>query len=235
MSVNPFIGLKFNMYDYPDQLRTVFGGNNTYIDPYTKGYHYVYFFLPKGLSDSQSKFLTTVCQSVVIPTLNVNPIEYAGTNNLKWYYPGTVEWDSNRFTCKFVEFQGLPILQTMGQWVNIFRNMIYGISDPEKGSTTQGGFKGRAIYATTLFDGKTVQFAAAFTGIYPVKVPTDAFGSDKTNHEKVEHDIDFSFDQMYTGENVISAATALVSATQSEGIKAVTDMYNEATSGSSNI
>lgn len=233
MSVNPFIGLEFQKYDYKDQLRTVFGGNSTYIDPYTTGYHYVYFTLPSALTTSQQKFLTTVCQSVQIPGITVNNIEYAGTNNMKWYYPGTVEYDNNRFTCKFVEFQGLPILQIMGQWVNIFRNLIYGISDPEKGSTSQGGFKGKAIYATTLFDGKTVQFAAAFVGIYPTKVPTDAFGSDKTNHEKVEHDIEFTFDHMYTGKNVIQAATALVSATQGDGIAEVTKLYNEATSSGS--
>lgn len=225
---NPFLTSRFNKHDHPDQLRTIFGGNDQFIDPYTTGYHYITFYPPSKLQSNYGKFLTTVCLSVNIPGITVNTVEYNGTNNMHWAYPGTVEYDDRRFTCKFIEFAGLPILEIMGSWVNIFRNMIYGISDPENGGTSQLDFKGRAIYATTLFDGKTVQYAAAFTGVFPTKIPTDAFSSDKTTHEKVEHDIQFSFDQMYTGSNVISAASNLVSTYTDSSVSAITSMYNTA-------
>lgn len=230
---NPFLISKFNKFDHPDSLRTIFGGNSTFIDPYTTGYHYINFYLPSALESSYGKFLTTVCQSVTVPGITVNNIEYNGTNNASWAYPGTVEYDNKRFTCKFIEFAGLPILQIIGSWVNIFRNLIYGISDPDGNSSTNGtsqiDFKGRAIYATTLFDGKTVQYAAAFTGIYPTKIPTDAFSSDKANHEKVEHDIEFSFDQMYTGPNAIESAQSFVNTFRDSSVSHISNMYNEAT------
>lgn len=228
---NPFLNSKFNKYDHPDSLRTIFGGNSTFIDPYTTGYHYISFYLPQKLENSYGKFLNTVCLSVTIPGITVNTIEYNGTNNAHWIYPGTVEYDDRRFTCKFIEFAGLPILEIMGSWVNIFRNMIYGIADPDNGGTSQVDFKGRALYATTLFDGKTVQFAAAFTGVFPTKIPTDAFSSEKTSHEKVEHDIQFSFDQMYTGSNAITSAQNFVDTFRGNSITHINKMYNEATEG----
>lgn len=225
---NPFTMGSFSQFDYPDQLRTIFGGNSSYIDPYTTGYHFMYFFPPTPLQSQVGKFLQTICLSVTIPGITVNPIEYNGTNNMKWYVPGTVEYENNRFSCKFNEFAGLPVLQIIGSWANIFRNMIYGIADPDTGGASQGDYKGRAIYATTLPDGKTIQFAAAFTGVFPLKVPTDSFGSDKATQEKVEMEIEFSFDMMYTGEQVMSTASSLVSSTVSSSISKITEMYSEA-------
>lgn len=228
---NPFLGIQtFDKYGYQDQLRRVFGGHDEFIDPYTTGYHYIYFWLPNKLSDQYAKFLTTTCTSVSIPGITVNPNEYQGLNASSWSYPGLVELDSKRFTCKVVEYAGLPILEIVGSWVNIFRNIIYGISDPDNGGTSQIDFKGRALYATTLFDGVTVQFAAAFTGIYPTKVPTDLYSSDVATHDKVEPELEFVFDQMYMGKNAVNSAQALVNSTRSGSITNIDQMYNVVTS-----
>ncbi len=216
----------FTSYDRNDRLRTIFGGNHDSLDPYTTGYHYLYFSLPTGLTSSYGNFLQTVCQSVTIPGITVNNIEYTGLNDFKWNYPGTVEYDNQRFTAKFIEFAGLPILQIIGEWVNIFRNMIYGVAN-EQGGYSQRAFKGSALYATTLFDGVTVQYAAHFTGIYPTKIPTDAYGSDKTTHDKVEHEIEFAFDMMYTGEQVIKRARDKVEATYNNAVNAGGGATNE--------
>jgi hypothetical protein len=221
VSSSPFA----NISNYPgtlepkDQLRTIFGGNVAAIDPYTTGYHYLYITLPKdsGLSKSYGTFLQTVCQSVTVPGITVNNIEYSGLNDFKWNYPGTVEYDNQRFTAKFIEFAGLPIYEIIGEWVNVFRNMIYGVSHTTNGPK-QTAFKGSALYATTLFDGVTVQYAAHFTGIYPTKIPSDAFSSDKATHDKVEHEIEFAFDMMYTGQEVLKRAQNRVASTYNTSV-----------------
>lgn len=227
---NPFTFGNFGKYNYADQLRGMFGDHATYIDPYTTGYHFMFFTkLPSTLNQQYGKFLMTTCQAVSnIPGITVNPIEFNGLNNLKWSVPGTVEYDSNRFSVRFVEFAGLPITTIMGQWVTLFRNIIYGISESV---TEQKDYKGKVIYCTTLWDGKTVQYASAFTGVYPLKVPTDSFQSDKATQDKVEPEVEFSFDMMYTGSQVISTATSLVSSLRSSSMSAIDSMYNEAASG----
>jgi len=221
---HPFVrvsGGNFSNYKRQDQLRTIFGGNINSLDPYTTGYHYLYITMPEELKNKNyGEFLTTVCQSVTIPGITVNNIEYTGLNNFKWNYPGTVEYDNQRFTAKFIEFANLPILTIMGQWVNIFRNMIYGVSNKRIKGPKQRYFKGSALYASTLFDGVSVQYAAHFTGIYPTKIPTDAFGSDKATHDKVEHEIEFAFDMMYTGEEVVERAQKQVNATYDNSVGA---------------
>lgn len=238
---SPFANLSnFNKsnLDRPDKLRTIFGGNVQSLDPYTTGYHYLYITLPRysGLEKNYGTFLQTVCQSVTVPGITVNNIEYTGLNNFKWNYPGTVEYDNQRFTAKFIEFAGLPIYEIIGEWVNVFRNMIYGVSHSTNGPK-QTAFKGSALYATTQFDGYTVQYAAHFTGIYPTKIPSDAFSSDKATHDKVEHEIEFAFDMMYTGKEVLTRAQNKVAETYKSAIPAgggATDEYKTAVSNSGN-
>jgi hypothetical protein len=226
---NPFVMGNFNKYQWEDQIRSMFGGNATAIDPYTTGYQFLFFTkMPSALTIESGKFLTTVCQSVTVPGVTVNPIEFNGLNNIKWSVPGTVEYDSQRFTARFIEFAGLPITQIMGKWVTIFRNIVYGIADPTSGSTQQVDYKGKCVYATTLPDARTVQYASVFTGVYPTKIPTDSFSGDKTTQEKVEPEIEFSFDVMYTGEQVISTASSLLDTMVGSSVSAIDQMYDEA-------
>lgn len=227
MAINPFIGQGFSNYGYQDRMRGVFGGEKTYIDPYTTGYHMIFIYPPTSLETECGPFLTTVCQSVTVPGYTVNTIEYNGLNNKKWGVPGTVELDSNRLTCKFTEMAGLPITQIMGKWVSIFRNPLYGISDPDTSdSASQGAYKGKIVYATTLPDHMTVQFAAVFIGVMPLKIPTDIYTSDRATQDKVEPEIEFWFDDMFTGTSVISLARSLVQSEVSSSQSAVDSIYS---------
>lgn len=233
MPINPFINnLGFNKYGYSDRMRRMFGGEKTFIDPYTSGYHFVYFFPPDTIGQEVGQFLTTVCQQVEIPGYTVNAITYNGLNNMKWNVPGTVELTGQQFTCHFTEMAGLPITQIMGRWVTIFRNVLYGISDPSAQNTySQGAYKGKAVYATTLPDGLTVQFAAVFTGVFPGNIPLETIGqSNVMTHEKVELSIPFHFDQMLTGTAAEAYARTLVQATRSAGISLSDNIYAQETS-----
>ncbi len=184
------------------------------------------------MEEQHGSFLTAICQSVTIPGITVNQISHSGTNNFTWQTPGTVEFTSKSFSAKMQEFVGLPTLSIVGQWVNIFRNMLTGTADLENGSASQGDYKGKAIYVTTMFDVRQVAFAAAFTGIYPTTVPTNNFSSDKSTHDKVEHEIEFSFDNMYTGEQVNTQAQCLMDKLIVQpSLGQINSMYDEATSG----
>ena len=232
MAINPFVnGLGFSKYNYPDSMRGMFGGEKFFMDPYTSGYHFMYFFPPDTIGNEVGQFLTTVCQAVTIPGITVQPIEYNGLNDMKWYVPGITNLERNTVDCTFVEYAGLPITQIMGRWVTIFRNILYGISDPSAQNTySQGAYKGKAVYATTLPDGLTVQFAAVFTGVFPTKIPTDLVESNRAQQEKKEIQISFQFDQMLTGTAAESYAASLVAATRNQAISTSDSIYAVETS-----
>ena len=220
------IGASSDLKKITDDFRTIFGDID-FRDPYTTGYHYIFFTkLPSGIENIYGSFMASSCLSVTIPGITVNDITYNGINNLKWNVPGTVEYDSQTVTIKFIEFYKMPISRMIGSWVSIFRNMMYGVA--EEGKTLQKDYKGRLMYVTTRFDGKEVEHAAVFTGIYPKKIPLDRFGSDKATHDKVEPEIDFSFDCMYVGSEVITEASKLVDSVYGDSVSSVNSYYSAA-------
>lgn len=235
MPINPFVG---STLQYDDRMRGMFGGHKHFLDPYTSGYHWIGFFLPKtfapGTDLECGNFLATVCQQVTIPGITVNPIEYNGLNDMKWYVPGTTVLERNSLDCTFVEMEGIPVTQILGRWVTLFRNVLYGIADPGVFNTTQrgevnhysqGNYKGKIAYATMLPDALTVQFAAVFTGVFPIKIPTDIFETQRATQEKKEIQVTFQFDQMLTGTSVDNYVTNLVASTRESTIGVVDNVY----------
>lgn len=233
MAINPFVT---KAIQYKDDMRGMFGGDKHFLDPYTTGYHFIYFFLPDALqSEGVGEFLTTVCQAVTIPGITVNPIEYNGLNDMKWYVPGTTVLERNTVDCTFIEMEGMPVTQILGRWVTLFRNILYGIADPGVFTSpnaggnhySQGNYKGKIVYATTLPDALSVQFGAVFTGAFPTKIPTD-LESQRATQDKREIQISFQFDQMLTGSSVMTYVQQLVEATRKGSVEnAVPEFYTE--------
>lgn len=233
MPYNPFLNMSnFNKYNYGDKIRGIYGDHETYIDPYLTGYHFVFFTkLPQALqTQGVGSFLTCNAQSVTVPDISVAPISFNGVNGFQWSVPGTVTYN-HTVSIKFIEFAGIPITMIMGNWVNIYRNLIYGIADPTTTNAyTQSSYKGKMLYATTLPDAKTVQYAAAFTGVYPTNVPTSGFNSDRANQQKFEPNITFQFDMMYTGESLKNNIQSLIDCTRESSVAHSDGMYLEAIS-----
>lgn len=187
-------------------MRRMFGDNELqYRDPYTTGYHYILFTLPNFEQGGSNKslyqnFMASSCiAGASIPDIQVQDIEYSGLNNTKWHVPGVSTYSSQKVSFKFIEWQGTPIAKILGSWIGIFRDPIYGYG--EKQRSRQQEYKGKILYITTRWDQYEVEFAASFTGVYPSKIPFGGFGSDVSTQEKVEHDVEFTFDQMYTGRD----------------------------------
>jgi hypothetical protein len=76
---------------------------------------------------------------------------------------------------------------------------LRGTTTPQ--STTTGGsfyikhrYASKLLYWTTKPDGVTVEYYAAYSGVYPTKDPLDAFNGDITAIDKLEIDIDYHLD-----------------------------------------
>ena len=106
--------------EMPDVATRNIGGSFRTNHPYISGYFYVMFSLPETLfssnSESASKWLSTTVESFTPPSETINSTEITGLGQVKarFYTSRTV---TNDITLAFREYQNLPILNTLNQWV----------------------------------------------------------------------------------------------------------------------
>lgn len=216
---------------WQDRIKRYFGGHLYGVDPVTTGYHYAFLSPPIrvlneiGATQTGPLWLGAVCRAVNIPNIVVNHIEIEGLNNLKWAVPGTVEFDSQIVTLRFLETKGIPVYRLISSWVFVFRNMIYGVSMSE--GHVQTDYKGHLCYALVRPDGKTVEFASVFTGVYPANVPSSVFNSELMTHDKIELEVEFHFDQMFIGDEVINLASDLVKSAFESSVGFIQQLYEQ--------
>ena len=211
-----------------NRLNRYFGDvYDVYMDPYTTGYGYVIWEkIPRILKgfEKAGLFLTAIAKSFTMPSVTVNVIEYNGLNNLKWGVPGTVEWDSQTFTVRMEEYRDAPVMQLIGRWATMIRDLNYGIANMS--DYTQSAYKGRVLYASTDPSGHHVMFAALFTGVFPTRVPLDALNFDVTTQDKVEPDFEFHFDMVFVGDETVSLAQSRVDSLADASISALKGVYS---------
>ena len=194
-------------------LTRKFGGTTVGVaDPYVTGYHFVWFDkLPAGLATyiasngfsgisstgEIQNVLAASCLSVTPPGGTLNKIEYTGLGGVKWAVPGNIDY-GNTVSVKFLEFNKTPILDIMHNWVKLIRDYRTGVSDLEDGAEGEGYTKktyaGLMYYWTTAPDAKTVEFYAAYDGIFPAKDPQDLFTSDVETVGRLDLEIEFNVD-----------------------------------------
>ncbi len=224
----------------PNNLKTrKYGGTSAKIaaDPYISGYHFVWFRnLPKALTKSKQttgldvfkklfkgedldseykQKLSGACQGVTVPGATLNRAEISSLGGTKWTVPTSIDY-GNTITIKFLEFSGLLIHKFINNWVSLIRDYKTGASNLE-GSYTKTAYTGSMYYWTTRPNGRfkdrsDIEYAALYTGMYPLKVPHDSFSSDIASVDKVEIDIDFNIDWIYH-ENWVK--------------KEITDLYSD--------
>ena len=198
-----------------------------YMDPYTTGVGYVIWEkIPTQVipnADRARLFLANIAQSFTLPSITLNAIEYNGLNNLKWGVPGTAELDSQTFTVRMIEWKDAPVIQLIGRWVTMIRDINYGVANMS--DYTQSAYKGRVLYASTDVTGKNVQFAALFTGVFPTRVPLDALSLDTATQDKVEPDFEFHFDMMFIGDETVALAQSRVDSVFSSSIGKLQQVY----------
>lgn len=189
-----------------------FGGTKVGVaDPYLSGYFFIMFDkLPdklvnyttnttSGLSSKTDikNVLSATCTGVTPPGWTISNVEMPGLGGLKWGVPGAIE-HGHELTLKFFEMNRVPIFSIFHSWCKLIRDYRTGVTDLEDGDSGEGftksTYSGLLYYWTTAPDGKTVEFAACYDGLYPTKEPSDLFSSDIESVERLDMEITFHLD-----------------------------------------
>lgn len=208
------MGMKYSFAELGQNILTrKFGGTTVGVaDPYVSGYHFVWFDkVPRGLASyiasngisgisstsEVQNILAASCLSVTPPGGTLNKIEYTGLGGVKWAVPGNIDY-GNTVSVKFLEFNKTPVLDIMHNWVKLIRDYRTGVTDLEDGDKGEGYTKstyaGLMYYWTTAPDAKTVEYYAAYDGVFPSKDPQDLFTSDVETVGRVDLEIEFNVD-----------------------------------------
>lgn len=193
-----------------NRLSRNFGGTVTGVaDPYITGYHFIFFpRLPPELytyadldnNIAVGNILAGACLSVTPPGGTLNKVEFTGLGGIKWAVPGNVDY-GNAVSVKFLEFNGTPILNIMHGWVKMIRDYRSGTTDLEEGDQLTGYSKGSyaaiMYYWTTSPDVRSVEYYAAYDGVFPTKDPQDLFASDVETVGRLDTEIEFNVDYIW--------------------------------------
>jgi hypothetical protein len=193
-----------------NRLSRNFGGTVAGVaDPYVTGYHFIFFprlptalFQYAQLDDNQvvGNILAGACLSVTPPGGTLNKIEFTGLGGIKWAVPGNVDY-GNAVSVKFLEFNGTPIANIMHGWVKMIRDYRSGTTDLEEGAQQIGYSKGTyaaiMYYWTTSPDVRSVEYYAAYDGVFPTKDPQDLFASDVETVGRLDMEIEFNVDYIW--------------------------------------
>lgn len=92
-----------------------------------------------------------------------------------------------------------PILDIFSGWFKLIRDYRLGVTDKlidgvNGSGYTKKTYAGLLYYWTTTPDAKTVEHYQCFDGVFPLKDPTDLYGSDVETVSKLDVEIEFSID-----------------------------------------
>jgi len=194
-----------------------FGGTNVGVaDPYLTGYFFV-AFTPTSIFTEIAKniagdgvisldapniplLLQGCCTGVTPPGGTLNTVEFPGLGGIKWGVPGNIDYGTT-VTLKFMELQGLPIYHVMHNWFKIIRDYRFGatrLPDTDQSGYSKGKYASELYYWTTAPDAQTVEYAACYDGVYPTKDPADLFSSDLETIGRLDVEIEFHIDYIWS-------------------------------------
>ena len=230
-----------------NQLTRKFGTGSDTIEPYITGGAHIYFsYIPGTVISTMSSqtddknnqflnashisnYLTSTCLSVNIPPKTLSKTEFTGLGGIRWSVPTNVETDTN-LSMRFIESFGIPVRQIFHHWVRTIRDSRTGTSHLTGRNDTTGyrkhNYAGTLFYWTTKPDGKEVEYSSCFTGVFPLRDPADSFGHDLAAIDKLEIDMDFSFDYQWE-QDWVKNRCQILSNSRSSGIEYVNHTYGE--------
>lgn len=197
-----------------------FGGTNSALvaDPLLSGYHFTKWILPnegqfiqlggtetvnstykaKANSAISPATILDICNlSITPPGGTLNKTEIQGMGGTKWSVATTVDYQTS-LSAKFLEFSGMPVFSIIHSWIKYIRDNKTGLTyNTNTAATFKENYAGTLIYWTTKPDGKTVEYAAAYSGVFPLTDPQNLLQSDVATVDKVELDIEFNVDFVY--------------------------------------
>lgn len=224
-----------------------FGTQGLSVDPYVSGFFGIAFTnIPKVLPDIINSYknevivsdtkqikniLSASSRSVTVPGKTINKIELTGLGGIRWAAAGNVDVDTN-FSVRFLEYSGLPIFSIFHGWVKMLRDSRTGTSLLNQSTGTssyaKSNYAANMYYWTTKPDGVTVEYAACYTGVFPLKDPGDLLSSDLNAAAEVEVDIDFNCDYIWEEPWVFNYCVNLARDTYARGTNEVYTSYRDA-------
>lgn len=209
---NPWLDMSsdHSSYRYPDRFRQFFGEHTNNADPMITGFGLVFFtVLPPSLRNTENSYLlAALVNSINVPGMSLEAIDYAGRDGGKWSVPGQITMENQAITMQFTELVGIPVHKLLSAWVTLMRNPQYGFMSEIDWKQEQ--YKGRITYCTCTPDLK-VQFAKVYAGIWPTQIKDDAFGYNKTEQQAINIEASFQFDHYpYTSPAIVASAQKMV-------------------------
>ena len=185
-------------------------------------------FSETALVEYANNTLEAACTSVTPPGGTINRAEYQGLGGVKWSVPSSMDYGDS-ITLRYIEFSGLPILRIHRAWFNMIRDnkiALTALSGSTKGGNSVSGateynksnYSATLLYYTTKPDGVSVEFAAAYSGLFPTKDPHDIFTGDITAIDKVEIDMDYNVDMIWQEDWVWKMAQTEAKTRQAYGV-----------------
>lgn len=238
---NPFVA--------QDKYARFFGGSagEAPLDAYVSGFHYMFFVIPLKLQEAIYKQIVAAKvpenddsifggPNQIANILNIHNTTFtpAGTTlnkttvnamgGRKWNVPTSLDV-ADSISVSYNEYSGLPIYKIHKYWVAAIRNKDLGgisnLTGSDDGFLSKEEYSARLYYATVRPDGKSIETAQLYTGVFPTKVPTDSFGSDIANSDKIDISIDYSHDHLYDNQKeVTDQVQAYIGTALSTGIAA---------------
>lgn len=208
-----------------------FGGIGASVDYFISGYSFIKFsWIPSDLLnvlqqkysgsfdnvEQVSNLLAASCQAVTIPGRTINKTEQLGLGGIKSSSVTNADEDSN-LSLRFTEYQDLPIHKIFSSWTRLLRDNRAGASllkNPNGTPTRNNSRYRKQNYAASMYywlttpNGVDPVFASYYTGMFPMRDPRDAFSSDLAANDKVDIDMDFSFDYCLEEPWVMTQAVA---------------------------
>jgi len=184
------------------------GTEKNIVEPYITGYPFMNFvYIPKaatmgniGFSASQiANILSSSVIAVNIPQGNLNKAERFGTGYIKGGVPSYLDLD-NTVTIRFAESSGIPVFRIIRNWLNNIRNIYTGVSNL-KGEYMMSNYAATAYYWTTKPDGVSPEFYSCLAGMFPTRLPTDSFGHDLTQYDKLDLELEFHVDYIFNEDD----------------------------------
>lgn len=205
-----------------------FGGTSEIYacEPYLTGFCFIKWYLPKtlenflsqynpsttngqtdfsgggGTLDSCEQILSAACTGVTPPGQSIDFVEYRGSCGVVWNNPMRVNY-GHSLNIKYIEMSGLPVYRIHKCWLNMIRDAHQGVKgQPYETDVNfqRSNYAGSVLYWTTKPDGCTVEYCCAYSGVVPERDNQEAFGTDISGIDKLELDMSYRIDYLWTDQ-----------------------------------
>jgi len=217
----------FNSVLKQHRTRNFGGTSNIYAcEPYISGFFFIKWYLPETLTNFLNSYTTSIennqtdfsqgggkkqtcenilsaaCVGVTPPGQSIDFVEYRGSCGVVWNNPMRVNY-GHSLNIKYIEMSGLPIYRIHKCWIDMIRDAHQGVEGkPYEPETTfqKQNYAGSVLYWTTKPDGCTPEYCCAYSGVIPERDNQESFGSDISGIDKVELDMSYRIDHLWTDQ-----------------------------------